>query len=168
MRLSPWFKLQKSKRLKIYLRIYKLCLWNIKEEKNVRENHKLLPLTLYNKFKGMCEPILFKYTDKNFEGVVFRPATVCGFSPKMRFDLSVNILTNFAYNKKFIKVFGGKQLRPNLHISDYCDVVLKLIKAPSNKIKNQIFNVGNQNMSIDNIAKLVKMTIEKNINLKLI
>ena len=115
----------------------------------------------------MCEPILFKYTDKNFEGVVFRPATVCGFSPKMRFDLSVNILTNFAYNKKFIKVFG-KQPRPNLHISDYCDVVLKLIKAPSNKIKNQIFNVGNQNMSIDNIAKLVKMTIEKNINLKLI
>ena len=117
MRLSPWFKLQKSKRLKDHLRIYKLCLWNIKEE-NVRENHKLLPLTLYNKFKGMCEPILFKYTDKNFGGVVFRPATVCGFSPKMRFDLSVNILTNFAYNKNSIKVFGGKQLRPNLHISD--------------------------------------------------
>ena len=115
----------------------------------------------------MCEPLLFKHTDQNFCGVVFRPATVCGYSPKMRFDLSVNILTNFAYNKKIIKVFGGKQLRPNLHILDYCEAVLKLIKAPKNKIYNQIFNVGNQNMSIDNIAKLVKNIIEKRYKQKI-
>ena len=164
---EPMVKAAKEQKIKRFIYASTSSVYGISKKKNVRENHKLLPLTLYNKFKGMCEPILFKYTDKNFEGVVFRPATVCGFSPKMRFDLSVNILTNFAYNKKFIKVFGGKQLRPNLHISDYCDVVLKLIKAPSNKIKNQIFNVGNQNMSIDNIAKLVKMTIEKKYKFKI-
>ncbi len=65
------------------------------KKKIVREDHKLLPLTLYNKYKGMCEPQLFKHTTNEFEGVIFRPATVCGYSPKMRLDLSVNILTNF-------------------------------------------------------------------------
>ena len=107
----------------------------------------------------MCEPILLKHSNKNFEGVIFRPATVCGYSPRMRLDLSVNILTNFAYNKGFINVFGGNQLRPNLHILDYCDAVIELIEAPSEKIYNQIFNVGHQNMSILNLAKRVKKII---------
>ena len=124
-------------------------------KRNVTENHKLIPLTLYNKYKGMCEPKLFKHTDENFVGVIFRPATVCGYSDRLRLDLSVNILTNFGYNKKIINVFGD-QLRPNLHILDYCDAVLKLIKAPNYKIENQIFNVGHQNMTIMNIAKKIK------------
>ena len=63
----------------------------------------------------MCEPMLFKHTDRNFEGVIFRPATVCGYAPRQRFDLSVNILTNHAINKKS-QYLGGDQLRPNLHI----------------------------------------------------
>ncbi len=85
----------------------------------------------------------------------------------MRLDLSVNILTNFAYNKKFIKVFGGKQLRPNLHILDYCGAVLKLINSPSAKIQNKIFNVGHENMSINKIASLVKKTIQKKMGQKI-
>ena len=75
--------------------------------KKMLEDHPLVPLTLYNKYKAMCEPMLFEETNNNFEGVVFRPATVCGYAPRLRLDLSVNILTNFAVNKKFIKVFGG-------------------------------------------------------------
>ncbi len=137
------------------------------KKKNVKEDHPLLPLTLYNKYKGLCEPILFKHTDQNFEGVIFRPATVCGYAPRMRLDLSVNILTNFAFKKKFIKVFGGSQLRPNLHILDYCDAVLKLMKAPTYKIKDQIFNVGHQNMSIDKLALRVKNIISKKISTKI-
>ncbi len=133
----------------------------IQKKEIVKEDHPLLPLTLYNKYKGKCEPILFKHTDQNFEGVVFRPATVCGYAPRMRLDLSVNILTNFALNKKFIKVFGGNQLRPNLHILDYCDAVLKLIRAPAHKIKDKIFNVGHQNMSINKLALRVKNIISK-------
>ena len=100
--------------------------------------------------------MLLKHTDTGFEGVIFRPATVCGYAPRQRFDLSVNILTNHAVNKKKITVFGGKQLRPNLHIQDYCDVIKKFITAPSDKVKNQIFNVGYQNMSIGEIAQIVK------------
>ena len=75
-------------------------VYGVSDQPEVTEDHPLVPLTLYNKYKGLCEPLLFKHTDKNFEGVIFRPATVCGYAPRQRFDLSVNILTNHAVNKK--------------------------------------------------------------------
>ena len=120
-----------------------------------------MPLTLYNKFKGLCEPILFKHTNSTFEGVIFRPATVCGYAPRLRLDLSVNILSNHAFFKNKITVFGGNQLRPNLNIKDYCDAVDLLINSETNKIKNQIFNVGYENMSILDLAELVKSIYDK-------
>ena len=142
-------------------------VYGISNKKNVRENHPLKPLTFYNKYKGMCEPLLLKHTDEEFAGVIFRPATVCGYSPRMRFDLSVNILTNFAYNKGFIKIIGGEQLRPNLHILDYCDAVVKLLTAKRKKVENKIFNVGYQNKSIENLAVIVKKKVEKFKNIKI-
>ena len=143
-------------------------VYGVSDKKNVTEEHELVPLTLYNKYKGLCEPLLFKHTDQNFDGVIFRPATVCGYSTRMRFDLSVNILTNYGVNKNFIRVFGGKQLRPNLHIDDYCEVVMKLCESESQKIKNQIFNVGYENMSILDLSLKVKKNVEKEfVNKKL-
>ncbi len=148
-------------------------VYGISEKKNVKEDHPLVPLTLYNKFKGMCEPLLFKYTDDNFIGVIFRPATVCGYAPRLRLDLSVNILTIHAIVNNSIKVFGGEQLRPNLHIKDYCSVVNLLLTSDENLIKNEVFNVGYQNASILQIAKIVKKTVQnffpekKKINLEI-
>ena len=136
-------------------------VYGVSDLPNVTEDHPLLPLTLYNKYKGMCEPLLFKHTNDNFVGVVFRPATVCGYGPRQRLDLSVNILTNHAVNKKKITVFGGDQLRPNLHIQDYADLCKLLLTAPSNKVKNEVFNCGFQNMSIMNIAQIVKKVVEE-------
>lgn len=156
---EPMVKAAKNSKIKRFIYASSSSVYGLSKKKNVKEDHPLVPLTLYNKYKGMCEPILLKHSNKNFEGVIFRPATVCGYSPRMRLDLSVNILTNFAYNKGFINVFGGNQLRPNLHILDYCDAVIELIEAPSVKIYNQIFNVGHQNMSILNLAKRVKKII---------
>ena len=138
-------------------------VYGISEEDNVKEDHPLVPLTLYNKYKALCEPLLFKHTSSNFEGVIFRPATVCGYAPRQRLDLSVNILTNFAFNKKEIKVFGGDQLRPNLHIKDYCDVVKLFLESEKQKIENQIFNVGYQNLSINKIAILVKKVVQNEL-----
>jgi nucleoside-diphosphate-sugar epimerase len=109
----------------------------------------------------MCEPILSKHTNDDFIGVTFRPATVCGYAPRQRLDLSVNILTNHAVNKNAITVFGGEQLRPNLHVQDYCDTVQLLLEADDEKIQNEIFNVGFQNMSIKDIALLVKRVVEE-------
>lgn len=134
-------------------------VYGISEELDVKEDHPLLPLTLYNKFKGLCEPILFKHTDQNFVGVIYRPATVCGYGPRQRLDLSVNILTNLAVNKGNITVFGGSQLRPNLHVQDYADLCMALLEAPDEKIANEIFNCGYENMSIMEIAKTVKKVV---------
>ena len=136
-------------------------VYGVSELPNVTEDHPLVPLTLYNKYKGMCEPLLKKHTDIDFVGVIFRPATVCGYAPRQRMDLSVNILTNLAFNNSEITVFGGDQMRPNLHVQDYCDVVQLLLEAEDELIANETFNVGNQNMTIKDIANLVKDVIEK-------
>jgi nucleoside-diphosphate-sugar epimerase len=136
-------------------------VYGVSDKPDVTEEHSLVPLTLYNKYKGMCEPQLFKHTDASFVGVVFRPATVCGYAPRQRFDLSVNILTNHAVNNGKIAVFGGDQMRPNLHILDYCDAVQVLLDATDEKIANEVFNVGYQNMSIMDIALLVKRVVEQ-------
>ena len=113
---EPMVVAAKSSGIRRFIYASTSSVYGISEKKNVREDHPLVPLTLYNKYKGMCEPLLLKHTDKNFEGVIFRPATVCGYAPRQRLDVSVNILTNFAVNKDMIKIFGGDQLRPNLHI----------------------------------------------------
>ena len=153
---EPMVVAAKESKIKRFIYASTSSVYGVSKEKDVREDHPLLPLTLYNKFKGLCEPLLFKHTNEQFEGVIFRPATVCGYAPRLRLDLSVNILTNHAYNKNKITVFGGNQLRPNLNIKDYCLAVELLMTAKSSKIKNQIFNVGYENMSILDLAKLVQ------------
>ncbi len=158
---EPMVKAAKEAGIKRFIYASSSSVYGVSDKPNVTEEHELLPLTPYNKFKGMCEPLLFKHTDNNFEGVIFRPATVCGYSPRMRFDLSVNILTNFGVNKNFIKVFGGKQLRPNLHIDDYSEVCKKLCEAESDKIKDEIFNVGYENMSILDLAQKVRENVKE-------
>jgi nucleoside-diphosphate-sugar epimerase len=135
-------------------------VYGVSDKKNVTEDHPLVPLTPYNKYKGMCEPILLKHTDDRFVGVVFRPATVCGYAPRLRLDLSVNILTNHAFTNNKITVFGGSQLRPNLHVQDYADLCKLLLTAPTEKVANQIFNCGYQNMTITEIAHMVKKVVE--------
>jgi len=136
-------------------------VYGVSDQPDVTEDHPLMPITLYNKYKGMCEPLLFKHTDESFTGVVFRPATVCGYGPRQRLDVSVNILTNHAINKGKITVFGGDQLRPNLHIQDYVDVCDLLLTAPNGKVANRVYNVGYQNISIMDIARTVKRVVEE-------
>ena len=134
-------------------------VYGVSDQPNVTEEHPLVPLTLYNKFKGLCEPLLFKHQTPEFTCVTIRPATICGYSPRMRLDLAVNILTNHAINNNKITVFGGEQLRPNLHINDMADLYQLLLEVPSEKIAGQIFNVGYENHSIMNIAKMVRKVV---------
>ena len=136
-------------------------VYGVSNSPNVTEEHPLLPLTLYNKFKGMCEPELFEQMSDDFTCVVMRPATVCGYSPRTRLDLSVNILTNHAVNKGKITVFGGTQMRPNLHVEDMVDAYSMMLKAPHEKIQGEVFNIGFQNHSIADIARIVKKVVEE-------
>jgi nucleoside-diphosphate-sugar epimerase len=135
-------------------------VYGVSDSPDVTEDHPLVPLTLYNKFKGMCEPLLWKYNSDDFTSVVIRPATICGYSPRTRLDLSVNILTNHAVNKGAITVFGGSQMRPNLHIEDMVDAYELMLTAPHEKIHRETFNIGFQNHSIANIANMAKQVVE--------
>lgn len=156
---EPMVVAAKKQGVKRFIYASSSSVYGVSDQPDVTEEHPLLPLTLYNKYKGMCEPLLFKHTDESFVGVVFRPATVCGYAPRQRLDLSVNILTNHAVNAGKITVFGGSQLRPNLHIQDYIDLCKLLLTVEDEKIANQIFNCGYQNMSIMEIAELVKRVV---------
>ena len=139
-------------------------VYGITDNPNVTEDHPLLPMTDYNKYKADCEPILIKYLDDKFQGLTIRPATVCGFSEKMRFDLTVNILTNFAYNRGFIKVLGGQQTRPNIHLEDMCDLYEYLTKVSFDKINKKIYNAGVENLKIIEIANIIKDIFQKKLN----
>ena len=136
-------------------------VYGVSESPDVTEDHPLVPLTLYNKYKGMCEPLLFKHQSKDFVCVVIRPATLCGYAPRQRLDLSVNILTNHAINAGKITVFGGSQKRPNLHVQDMCDLYKLLLEVDDAKIAGQIFNAGFQNLSIMEIAQIAKRVVQE-------
>ena len=136
-------------------------VYGVSDSPQVTEDHPLVPLTLYNKFKGMCEPLLWKHKSDDFTTVAIRPATVCGYSPRTRLDLSVNILTNHAVNKGTITVFGGMQMRPNLHIEDMVDAYLLMLRAPHEKIQGEVFNIGFENHSIADLAKMVQKVVQE-------
>lgn len=136
-------------------------VYGVSDAPDVTENHPLVPLTDYNKYKGLCEPILLRYQAPDFTTVIIRPATVCGYSPRMRFDLSVNILTNHAVNRRKITVFGGGQKRPNIHIDDITDLYLQLLEISEHRIAGEIFNVAYQNHTIAELAEIVRGVVER-------
>jgi len=154
-------QISKNSGVKRFIYCSTSSVYGVSRSKNIKEDHPLKPLTDYNKYKGLCEPILFKYADENFITVVARPATLCGYSPRCRLDITVNILTNHAFHNKEIKIFGGNQKRPNLHIKDMCRAYLKLIKSSPKKVQKEVFNIGFRNLKVKQIAKIVKKTVEK-------
>jgi len=138
-------------------------VYGVKAEDEVSEELSLEPLTDYSKFKAMCEPELLRLKSEKFAPVVLRPATVCGYSPRLRLDLTVNILTNHAINRGKITVFGGSQTRPNIHIDDMVDAYLLMLALPAKKISGETYNVGSNNLTLNQIAKIVQKTISAEI-----
>ena len=163
---KPLVVASKEMGIKHFIYASSSSVYGVKNIPDVTEAATLEPLTDYSKFKVQCEEILLSTTNSNFIGSVIRPATVCGYSPRQRLDLVVNILTNFAYHKKIIKIFGGAQLRPNIHISDMVDSYLCLLKSDVKKISNEVFNVGFENHSVETLAKMVKNNIQENVEIE--
>ncbi|MDA0765121.1 MAG: SDR family oxidoreductase [Proteobacteria bacterium] len=163
---KPLVMASKESGIKHFIYASSSSVYGVKDISDVTEDARLDPLTDYSKFKAQCEDILLSNTNKNFIGTILRPATVCGYSPRQRLDLVVNILTNQGYHKKKIKIFGGAQLRPNIHISDMVDSYICLLKADKNKLHDQIFNVGFENYSVEILANMVKKNINNNVELE--
>ncbi|HEY6346747.1 MAG TPA: SDR family oxidoreductase [Bryobacteraceae bacterium] len=143
-----------------FINVSSSSVYGVSDAPEVTEDHPLNPLTDYSKYKGMCESILFEHGSPDFVPVNLRPATVCGYSPRMRFDLTVNILTNFAVNRGAITVFGGSQKRPNIHIDDITELYVKMLEYPDDLIAFKTFNVGYENDTVARLAEIVKKVVE--------
>lgn len=139
------------------------AVYGVKQVENVTEDLPLEPITDYARYKAMCEEVLHEERQPGFETVIIRPATVCGFSPNLRLDLCVHILTMAALRKGVISVFGGNQYRPNIHISDIVDAYIKVLEAETEQVDGQIYNVGHQNLTIKETAELVSYIIPAEI-----
>ncbi len=162
---EPLVKVSIENGIKRFIYASSSSVYGIKNEKNVTEEMNLEPLTDYSKFKGDCEKILNNYKSESFITTTIRPSTVCGYAKRQRLDLVVNILTNHAFHKKEIKVFGGEQLRPNIHIDDMVRSYIAILDADPNKINGEIFNVGYKNQTVNELANDVREVIGKDVKI---
>jgi nucleoside-diphosphate-sugar epimerase len=131
-------------------------VYGISNAAEVTEDHPLVPVSLYNQYKALCEPLLLQEQCSTFVPVILRPATICGYSPRQRLDLTVNILTTHAVNARRITVFGGSQMRPNLHIEDMVDLYLLVLEAPERLVAGKVFNAGQQNHTVAQTATIIR------------
>lgn len=162
---EPMVNIAKDSGVKRFIYASSSSVYGIKETPNVTEDMELEPLTDYSKFKAMCEDILAKYQSDDFTTVTIRPATVCGYSPRLRLDLVVNILTNLAINRGEITVFGGTQLRPNLHIEDMTDLYCYLLELPKEQVAGGVYNAGYENHPVAELADIVKEVVGPSVNI---
>ena len=126
-------------------------VYGVKDEPQVTEDLELKPISEYNKTKMVAERVLWSYRD-DMAVQMIRPATVCGYSPRMRLDVSVNMLTMQALTKRRITVFGGDQTRPNIHMDDITDIYMFMLDHPQFR---GVYNAGFENISILDIAERV-------------
>ena len=159
------FHLAKEKGIRRFIYASSSSVYGVKEEDAVTEDLSLEPLTDYSKFKALCEPELLAMADETFVPLVLRPATVCGYSPRLRLDLTVNILTCHAIEKGKITVFGGDQTRPNIHIEDMTDLYIKTLEYTDEQIAGKTFNAGYDNFTVYEIAKMVQEVVGKDVEI---
>ena len=155
----PLVKASKDVGVKRFIYASSSSVYGIKDDPNVTEDMPLKPLTDYSKYKALCEDVLTEEQESGFTTVTLRPATICGYAPRLRLDLTVNILTNLAVNNGRITVFGGEQLRPNLHVDDMTDLYLELLEAPDEKIDRKVWNAGYDNLKVRAIAEMVRAKV---------
>ncbi len=158
---EPLVETGKKAGVQRFIYVSSSSVYGVSDAPDVTEEHPLVPLTDYNKYKGLCEPLLLRYQAPDFTTVIIRPATVCGYSPRMRFDLTVNILTNHAVNKGVITVFGGDQKRPNIHIDDICELYVQLLSIPNELVAGEVFNAAYQNQTVSELANIVRDVVEE-------
>jgi nucleoside-diphosphate-sugar epimerase len=161
----PLVKASKDAGIKRFIYASSSSVYGIKNDVNVTEQLSLEPLTDYSKYKAMCEEVLEQEREPGFVAVTLRPATVCGYAPRLRLDLTVNILTSHAINNGRITVFGGEQLRPNIHIEDMTDLYLELLKASDEAINGKTWNVGYDNLKVREIADMVRNKVGRNVDI---
>ena len=161
----PLVKASKEAGVRRFIYASSSSVYGIKDTPEVTEDLPLLPLTDYSKYKAMCEDVLMEEREDGFTTVILRPATVCGYAPRLRLDLTVNILTNLAISKGRITVFGGDQLRPNIHVEDMTDLYLTLLEAPAQAVDGKVWNAGYHNLKVREIAEMVRSKVGSGVEI---
>jgi nucleoside-diphosphate-sugar epimerase len=161
----PLVKASKEAGVRRFIYASSSSVYGIKDTPEVTEDLPLLPLTDYSKYKAMCEDVLMEEREGGFTTVILRPATVCGYAPRLRLDLTVNILTNLAISKGRITVFGGDQLRPNIHVEDMTDLYLTLLEAPAQVVDGKVWNAGYHNLKVREIAEMVRSKVGNGVEI---
>jgi nucleoside-diphosphate-sugar epimerase len=157
----PMVKAAKAAGVTRFINASSSSVYGIKDEDEVTEDLPLEPLTDYSKFKAMCEEVLAEEREPGFACVTIRPATVCGYGPRQRLDVIVNILTNHAVVNRRVKVLGGGQQRPNIHIADMVRAYEVLLEAPAEKIDGKVYNAGWDNATVMEIAETVRRVVSQ-------
>ena len=161
----PLVQFSKAAGVRRFIYASSSSVYGIKHDVEVTEDLAIEPLTDYSKYKAMCEDVLHEEREDGFVTVTLRPATVCGYAPRLRLDLTVNILTNHAINNGRITVFGGEQLRPNIHIEDMTDLYLRLLQEPDHIVDGRVWNAGYENLTVRTIAELVRSEVDPSIEI---
>ena len=161
----PLVRAAKRAKVKRFIYASSSSVYGIKSG-SVTEDSSLEPLTDYSKYKAQCEQVLAEEREPGFVTLTLRPATVCGYSPRQRLDVIVNILTNHAVNMHKIKVFGGSQLRPNIHIEDMTDLYVLCLDLPDEAIDGSVFNAGYENRTVMELATLVQRNTDEGVALE--
>jgi nucleoside-diphosphate-sugar epimerase len=140
-------------------------VYGVKPGQDVTEDLSLEPLTDYSKYKALCEDVLQAKREPGFTTLTLRPATVCGYSPRLRLDLAVNVMAAHAHFSRVIKVFGGGQMRPNLHIQDMTDLYLRTLEWDAADIDGKTYNAGYQNHTVGEIALIVQSVMGEDVGI---
>ncbi len=156
---APLVEISKKNKVKFFIYASSSSVYGLRDEDEVTEDLSLEPLTEYSRYKAECEHVLHENASDEMAFTIIRPSTVCGYSSRLRLDLTVNILTSHAVNKGVITVFGGEQKRPNLHIEDMTDLYLFLLEQPREKIDRKTYNVGYENYKVKEIARIVNKAL---------
>lgn len=159
----PLVKAAKAAGVKRFIYASSSSVYGVKTEAEVTEDLPLEPLTDYSKFKALCERELEEEREPGFVTCTIRPATVCGYAPRQRLDVVVNIFTNLAFNTGRIRVDGGTQKRPNINIEDMADLYVLLLKQPDAVIDGNIWNAGYENYSLFELVDIVKKVVEREV-----
>ncbi len=165
---APLVDIAKSNGVRRFIYASSGSVYGVKRESEVTEDLMPEPLTDYSLYKAKCEDMLLQAAWDEFIVTIVRPATVCGYSPRMRLDLTVNILTNHAINKGEIIVFGGEQMRPSIHIEDMANVYKLLLECPKERVQKKIYNVGWENYRVMDLAGVVRRTLGGRIPISVI
>ena len=155
----------KAAGVKRFINPSSIGVYGINFDNNVTEKEPVNPLTEYARCKVKSENLVKEYSSENFTTVSMRCGTVCGWSPRMRFDLSVNTLTAVAINNNELTVWGGNQMRPQIHIEDITDFFLSLVTIPSEKINGKIFNAAGHNTAVIHIAETIQKVLDNGLKL---